>query len=125
MKKIVDAVQSDDFIVIYHNCGNAVNRMVNEVVSAGCAAYHFGNAVKMEEMMAQMPADIPAMGNVDPAGQFRGGTPESIREETLAIMNACCKYPNFVISSGCDIPPASKWENIDAFFKAVDEFYGR
>ena len=40
-------------------------------------------------------------------------------------MNACCKYPNFVISSGCDIPPASKWENIDAFFKAVDEFYGR
>lgn len=125
VKKIVDAVQSDDFIVIYHNCGNAVNRMVNEVVSAGCAAYHFGNAVKMEEMMAQMPADIPAMGNVDPAGQFRGGTPESIREETLAIMNACCKYPNFVISSGCDIPPASKWENIDAFFKAVDEFYGR
>ena len=125
VKKIVDAVQSDDFIVIYHNCGNAVNRMVNEVVSAGCAAYHFGNAVKMEEMMAQMPADIPAMGNVDPAGQFRNGTPESIREETLAIMNACCKYPNFVISSGCDIPPASKWENIDAFFKAVDEFYGR
>lgn len=125
VKKIVDAVQSDDFIVIYHNCGNAVNRMVNEVVSAGCAAYHFGNAVKMEEMMAQMPADIPAMGNVDPAGQFRNGTPESIREETLSIMNACCKYPNFVISSGCDIPPASKWENIDAFFKAVDEFYGR
>lgn len=125
VKKIVDAVQSDDFIVIYHNCGNAVNRMVKEVVSAGCAAYHFGNAVKMEEMMAQMPADIPAMGNVDPAGQFRNGTPESIREETLAIMNACCKYPNFVISSGCDIPPASKWENIDAFFKAVDEFYGR
>ena len=125
VKKIVDAVQSDDFIVIYHNCGNAVNRMVKEVVSAGCAAYHFGNAVKMEEMMAQMPADIPAMGNVDPAGQFRNGTPESIREETLSIMNACCKYPNFVISSGCDIPPASKWENIDAFFKAVDEFYGR
>jgi uroporphyrinogen decarboxylase len=125
VKKIVDAVQSDDFIVIYHNCGNAVNRMVKECVAAGCAAYHFGNAVKMEEMMAQMPADIPAMGNVDPAGQFRGGTPESIREETLSIMSACAQYPNFVISSGCDIPPASKWENIDAFFKAVDEFYGR
>ena len=41
------------------------------------------------------------------------------------VGRARCKYPNFVISSGCDIPPASKWENIDAFFKAVDEFYGR
>ena len=40
-------------------------------------------------------------------------------------MEECCVYPNFAISSGCDIPPASKWENIDAFFAAVDEFYSR
>ena len=39
-------------------------------------------------------------------------------------MNRCCeKYPNIVISSGCDIPPLSKWENIDAFFAAVGEYY--
>ena len=63
------------------------------------------------------------MGNVDPAGQFRHGTPESIREVTLALMKDLTKYPNFVISSGCDIPPMSKWENIDAFFRAAEEFY--
>lgn len=40
-------------------------------------------------------------------------------------MEKCCKYPNFVISSGCDIPPLSSWDNIDAFFAAVDEFYHR
>ena len=39
-------------------------------------------------------------------------------------MERCCKYDNFVISSGCDIPPMSKWENIDAFFDAAAEFYG-
>lgn len=39
-------------------------------------------------------------------------------------MGECCaEFPNFVISSGCDIPPASPWENIDAFFEAVEEFY--
>ena len=38
-------------------------------------------------------------------------------------MRDCCKYPNFAISSGCDIPPMSKWENIDAYFEAVSEFY--
>lgn len=58
-------------------------------------------------MMTHIPADTLAMGNVDPAGEFRNGTPESIREATLNVMNACCKYPNFVISSGCDIPPLS------------------
>ena len=53
------------------------------------------------------------------------GTPDSIRKATLDVMEKCCKYPNFVISSGCDIPPMSKWENIDAFFGAVGEFYGK
>ena len=88
-------------------------------------AYHFGNSIDMAEMMTHIPEDAIAMGNVDPAGQFKNGTPESIRKDTLDIMGKCCKYPNFVISSGCDIPPMSKWENIDAFFSAVDEFYGK
>ena len=79
----------------------------------------------MAEMMTHIPAHIVAAGNVDPASQFRNGTVESIKEETKAVMDACCKYPNFVISSGCDIPPLSKWENIHAFFEAVDEFYAK
>lgn len=125
VKKIVDAVQDDHFIVIYHNCGPAVGRMVPEILSTGAAAYHFGNAVRMEDILPQMPPDTLTMGNVDPVSAFCNGTPGKVREDTLAVMGACCKYPNFLISSGCDIPPASPWGNIDAFFGAVEEFYNR
>lgn len=123
VKKIVDAVQNDEFAVVYHNCGNAVNRMIPEILSTGCVAYHFGNAIDLREVLPQIPANRVCMGNVDPAGQFRHGTPESIREVTLTLMKDLTRYPNFVISSGCDIPPMSKWENIDAFFRAAEEFY--
>ena len=123
VKQIVDAVQDDSFLVIYHNCGNSTIQMIDSILETGSAAYHFGNAIDMAEMMTHIPAGTVAMGNVDPAGEFRNGTPESIRAATLGVMDACCKYPNFVISSGCDIPPLSRWENIDAFFAAVDEFY--
>lgn len=125
VKRIVDAVQDEEFIVIYHNCGDAVNRMVPQILETGAAAYHFGNAVSMEEMLQQMPGDVLTMGNVDPVSAIRNGTPEKVRQDTLAIMEACCKYPNFLISSGCDIPPAAPWTNIDAFFAAVEEFYNR
>ena len=125
IKKIVDAVQDDSFLVIYHNCGGAVIRQIDSILSTGAAAYHFGNAIDMAEMMTHIPAGTVAMGNVDPAGEFRNGTPESIRAATWKVMEACCQYPNFVISSGCDIPPLSRWENIDAFFAAVAEFYAR
>jgi len=125
VKKVVDAVQDDNFIVVYHNCGNATIQMIDSILETGAPVLHFGNAIDMEEMMAKIPSDVIAMGNVDPAGELRNGTPESVRKSTLEIMDKCCKYPNFVISTGCDVPPMSSWENIDAFFAAVDEFYDK
>lgn len=125
VKQIVDAVQTDEFAVIYHNCGNNVVHMAESIATIGAMGYHFGNAINMADILPLLPGDALVMGNVDPARQLRNGTPESVREETLAIMEACCKYPNFVISSGCDIPPMSPWENIEAFFSAVSEFYSR
>lgn len=123
VKQIVDAVQDDNFIVVYHNCGNCVIPQIDSILSTGAPVLHFGNAIDMAEMMEKIPADKVAMGNVDPAGQLKDGTVESVKEVTKSIMDKCCKYPNFVISSGCDIPPMAKWENIDAFFETVEEFY--
>ncbi len=122
-KQIVDAVQDESFIVVYHNCGNTAVLTMDSLLSCGAKAYHFGDAVDMAEVMEKIPSDVMALGNVSPAGEFRGGTPESIKRATWKVMEACCKYPNFVISSGCDIPPMSPWENIDAFFAAVDACY--
>ncbi len=123
VKKIVDAVQDENFVVIYHNCGNSTVYMIDNILKVGASAYHFGNAIKMSDMLPHIPADKIVMGNVDPAGQLRDGTPESVKAATLDILNVCAKYPNFVISSGCDIPPSAKWENIDVFYETVKGFY--
>ena len=126
VKKIVDAVQTDDFAVIYHNCGDNVPRMLDSILTTGCAAYHFGNSVDMEkDIIPNIPADTVVMGNIDPAGMLRLGTPEKVRSETLALLERCSKYPNFVLSTGCDVPPMTPWENIDAFFAASNEYYGK
>ena len=125
VKRVVDALQDDNFLVVYHNCGDNTIQMIDSILSTGSAAYHFGNTISMAEMMKHIPADVVAMGNVDPAAEFRNGTVESITAATHKVMEECCSYPNFVISSGCDIPPMSNWENIDAFFAASKEFYGK
>ncbi|MBQ7378934.1 MAG: uroporphyrinogen decarboxylase family protein [Clostridia bacterium] len=120
VKQIVEAVQDDSFIVIYHNCGPNVPLMAESLYANGAAAYHFGDAIDLADMLAKMPTDRPVCGNVSPAGEFLGGTPKSMTAAVRKLLTECKNYPNFVLSSGCDIPPAAKWENIDAFFAAAE-----
>lgn len=126
VKKIVEAVQEDDFAVIYHNCGDNVPVMLDSILSTGCMAYHFGNAIDMQkDILDKVPAETLVMGNVDPAGVLRMGTPETVKAVTIGLLEKCAGYPNFMLSSGCDMPPMTPWENIDAFFAASDEYYGK
>jgi len=77
----------------------------------------------MKAMLEKFPDDIPVMGNIDPAEVLRMGTPQMVRDKTLDLMKNCALYRNFVLSSGCDIPPLSPWANLDAFFEAAEEYY--
>lgn len=120
VKRIIDAVQDEEFAVIYHNCGNSVPQMLEGIYSLGAAAYHFGNAIDLEAVLKVTPADTLVMGNIDPAGQFAGGTVDSITAATRDLLERCGTYVNFIPSSGCDIPAHARWENIHAFFQAVE-----
>ena len=79
--------------------------------------------VSMKEMLEKMPKDVPVMGNIDPASQFKNGTPETMKAAVDAMMAECGSYANYVPSSGCDLPPAVSWDNIRAFFDAVKSYY--
>ena len=125
VQEIIQAVQDDSFLLAYHNCGDAVPRQLDDLAELGAAIYHIGNATPMKLALEHLPSDALVMGNVDPAGQFCNGTVDSIRQATQAVLKDCASFPNFVISSGCDIPPASKWENIDAFFAETAAFYAK
>lgn len=119
VKKLINEVQDEEFAVIYHNCGPNTPKMAESLTSIGAYGYHFGDAVRLKDVLDVMPSDCPVLGNISPTNQFLGGTPESMTEAVGSLIAECGGYPNFVLSSGCDIPPAAKWENIDAFFAAA------
>ena len=121
VKYIVDKVQDENFIVILHNCGNT-GQCTKAMVATGAAAFHFGNKCKMEEVIRDVPPTALAMGNIDPVSVFKDGTPEKMRKTVLDLLDKMKKYPNFVLSSGCDTPPHTPVENINAFFEALKEW---
>lgn len=124
VKQIVDALQDDYFAIILHNCGNK-GHCTDAMLATGAMSYHFGNAINMLDAMKELPADVIGMGNLDPVGVFKMGTPESISHATYALLEKLADFPNFVISSGCDTPPEVPIANIEAFYDAVERFNNR
>jgi uroporphyrinogen decarboxylase len=121
VKRIVDAVQDDSFMVLLHNCGNTV-KLVPSMLSTGAMGFHFGNAVDMADILPQIPPDRLAFGNIDPARVFKNGTEDDVRQKTQELLEKTSGYSSFVISSGCDIPPGTPIENIKAFFDTVESY---
>lgn len=124
VKRVVDAVQDDCFTVVLHNCGNT-GQCTHAMVATGAGAYHFGNKCDMEQVTRDVPPTALSMGNLDPVSMFKDATSEEMHDATLTLMKKMSKYPNFVISSGCDTPPHTPFANIDAFMQAVEEGNGR
>lgn len=121
VKRIVDSVQDDNFIVVLHNCGNT-GHCTEVMVATGAAAYHFGNKCRMEEVIRDVPPTALAMGNIDPVSVFKDGTPDEMRHAVADLLEKMKAYPNFVLSSGCDTPPHTPLSNVEAFFEALQDY---
>lgn len=121
VRQIVEAVQDENFAVILHNCGNK-GQCTQAMIDSGAAALHFGNAVNMVETLEQCPSDLIVMGNIDPVGILKQATSEEVYRITTDLLSKTSQYKNFVISSGCDMPPLVPDANIKAFYQAIADF---
>lgn len=121
VKQIVDALQDEAFLVVLHNCGNH-GHCTEAMLNTGANAYHFGNAINMLETLKICPKDKLIMGNVDPVGIMKMKSSEEIKTYVGKLLNETSGFGNFVLSTGCDIPPNVPTQNIEAFFEALNEY---
>jgi len=109
---------SRDFTIVYHNCGAKIVHL-NKILEAGLEIYHFSRPMDILEALSRVDEKVILSGNLDPTNVFLTGSPELVRTKTLELLEKTKAYPNFVISSGCDIPPHTPIENLDAFFDTL------
>lgn len=124
VKRVVEAVQDDNFLFILHNCGNT-GHATQSMVSTGARAFHFGNKIDLVRVLQEVPADRLVLGNLDPVSVFKSATPEGVYAAAAALLEQTKSFPNFILSSGCDTPPGVTAANIAAFFKALADFNAR
>lgn len=121
IRRLVEAVQDDTFTVVLHNCGNK-GHCTDAMLETGAAAYHFGNAANMKSILESCPPNVLVMGNIDPVGVLKMKTPAEVKQITLDLLEETAAFPNYVLSTGCDLPPHVPEANIAAFYEALNEF---
>ena len=101
-------------MVILHNCGKT-EKQVGELLGAGADALHVGNAVDIRVILDQVPADIPVMGNLDPAGLFLSADFTHIRQRSgINKANSC-----YAASRNVQLPaPARRAHNSIAILRS-------
>ncbi len=122
VKHIVDAVQDDHFLAILHNCGRA-NELIPSMLGTGAAGIHLGNASDILTALEAIPSEILVFGNLDPVGIFKNASPRDVEKATITLLDQTTGYRNFIISSGCDVPPGVPFANIRAFYTALEKYH--
>lgn len=121
IQQIIDAVQDENFIVILHNCGNT-GYCTDAMIKSGARGLHFGNKINIIDVLKEVPEDVIVMGNIDPVGIFQQASCKKMYDTSLDLLNKTSGWNNFILSSGCDIPPGTPIENIEAFYQALADY---
>jgi uroporphyrinogen decarboxylase len=118
IRRIVEAVQTEQFSVIIHNCGARLVHLP-KVLESGAEIYHFGAPMDIAAALNQVNGNVILCGNLDPTAVFFSGTVDEVTQHTTTLMAATRSYRNFIPSSGCDLPPGVPIQNLDAFYQVV------
>lgn len=121
IKKVVEAVQDETFIVILHNCGNT-GHCTQAMVETGARGLHFGNKIDMLSALEACPDDVLVMGNLDPVSVIKQASAADVYAKASDLLKKTADHPNFILSTGCDVPPCAPLDNIDSFYRAVADY---
>ena len=124
VRQIAGASADDPaFTVILHNCAAKLVHLP-AVLASGLRTFHFGAPMDLVAALDGVSTDTVLCGNLDPARVFVQMRPSEVRASAGRLLAAMEGRRNFVLSSGCDVPPNTPLANLDAFFSAAGQAPG-
>jgi uroporphyrinogen decarboxylase len=100
-----------------HICGNIVP-ILPDLISTGAHLIDVDYQVAPAQAIELSQGRVVLRGNLDPSSVLRFGSERYVRDETQSVCRAAAGA-RWIMSSGCDIPPATPAKNLTAFAETV------
>jgi uroporphyrinogen decarboxylase len=109
---------------IYHVCGNS-NHIIDKMIKSGVDALSLDSkeaGINLLEISKIVPNDVILIGNINPVGKILNGNEIEVEYETYSLLEQMHNVPNFILSTGCDLPFDTPIENIAAFVEVGKQY---
>ena len=123
IKQLAAELDAESFTIVLHNCAAKLLHLP-AIQETGLKVFHFGAPMDIVGALGKVPADVVLCGNLDPTAVFGQLSPPEVTTRTAHLLAATATHRNFVISSGCDLPPSAPLASLDAFYQAVNSANG-
>ena len=119
VESICNKYQGTGISFVYHICGNTMH-LIERMAESGVNALSLDSSkagINLFEAIKKAPHDVIIIGNICPTGSLLYGTPLDVEIEVRSLLDEVNVFPNFILSTGCDLPQETPLENIHAFMK--------
>jgi uroporphyrinogen decarboxylase len=124
VRHIIESYKYAGVDTIYHICGNTMH-LIEAMANSGVAALSLDSpetGIDMVQAIEKAGEDVVIMGNVNPTAVMKDGSVNDVRRVSKKLLKEMRDYPNFLLSTGCDLPPGVPLENMQAFMQTAREF---
>lgn len=97
-----------------HICGDTTP-IVADMVRTGVKGISFDNCMHLMAIEDQVPDHVAIIGNIDPVECIELGSTKDIVAQTNGLVAMMRQKDNFILSTGCALPPGTPLENVSLF----------
>ena len=109
---------------IVHICGD-ISAVLPQVIQTGVSAISFDQCMDLLVVEDEVPDHITIIGNVDPSETIEQGRPDQIEAAVVDLATLMGGKSNYVMSSGCALPPMTPIENVQVFTQTARKHLGK
>jgi len=118
---IIDAVTQAGATASLHICGQTM-KMLELMAGTGTKIMELDHLVDMAEAKQRIGSQIILMGNLNPTGLLLTGSPTEVEAAAKMCIEQVGLSGQYILSSGCEVPPQAPLENIRAMVSAAEKY---
>ncbi len=124
IKRIVKICRYNGADTVYHTCGNTMH-LIEKMVQADVGGLSLDSryaGVILTEVAKRTPTSVAIIGNVSPTVTMTSSNTADVRNAVTELLDEMKCYPNYILSTGCDLPQKTPLKNISAFMETARRY---